>query len=35
MAICIEINVNNIEMTDEIKTKVEDIKAKSGKYFRR
>lgn len=32
--ICIEIDVNNIKMTDEIKTKVEELKSKSGKYFK-
>lgn len=33
--IYIEIDINNIEMTDEIKAKVEELKAKSGKYLRR
>ena len=31
----VEIYINNIKMTDEIKAKVEELKAKSGKYFRR
>lgn len=33
--IYIEINVNNIEMTDEVKAKIEELKSKSGKYFKR
>lgn len=33
--IYIKINVNDIKMTDEVKAKVEELKAKSGKYLRR
>lgn len=33
--ICIEIDITKIKMTDEVKAKIEELKSKSGKYFKR